>query len=210
MKFAHEIVTNEGRKNGFECAKDAGYAEDSARVRASELQNPKRFPLVVKYIGELRDEYQKKYAVTFERHITELGKIRQDALKKGAWSAAVNAEVARGKAAGLYIEQKIISTGKLDDLSEAELETRMKEIIDQYSPILEGIETDDLKAKVKKKQKQIRLSVGSTSQNKDKQPKPLPSLHKINDPDSTSNEKSKLNNKPPQQPSPTLKKESTS
>ena len=66
MKFAHEIVTNEGRKNGFECAKDAGYAEDSAIVRASELQNPKRFPLVVKYIGELRDEYQKKYAVTFE------------------------------------------------------------------------------------------------------------------------------------------------
>ena len=94
MKFAHEIVTNEGMKNGFECAKDAGYAEDSARVRASELQNPKLYPLVVKYIGELREEYQKKYAVTFERHISELGKIRQDALKKGAWSAAVNAEVA--------------------------------------------------------------------------------------------------------------------
>ena len=186
MNFAHEIVTNEGRKNGFECAKDAGYAEDSARVRASELQNPKRFPLVVKYIGELRDEYQKKYAVTFERHITELGKIRQDALKKGAWSAAVNAEVARGKAAGLYVEQKIIRTGKIDDLSEAELETRMKEIIDQYSPILEGIETEDLKAKVKKKQKQIRLNGESRSPDKDKQSKPLPSLRKINDPDSTS------------------------
>ena len=190
MKFAHEIVTNEGRKNGFECAKDAGYAEDSARVRASELQNPRRFPLVVKYIGELREEYQKKYAVTFERHITELGKIRQDALKKGAWSAAVNAEVARGKAAGLYIEQKIIRTGKIDDLSEAELETRMKEIIDQYSPILEGIETDDLKAKVKKKQKQIRLGVESTPQSKDKQLKPLPSLRKTNDLDPTSNSSS--------------------
>ena len=190
MNFAHEIVTNEGRKNGFECAKDAGYAEDSARVRASELQNPKRFPLVVKYIGELRDEYQKKYAVTFERHITELGKIRQDALKKGAWSAAVNAEVARGKAAGLYVEQKIIRTGKIDDLSEAELETRMKEIIDQYSPILEGIETDDLKDKVKKKQKQIRLGVESAPKSKDKQLKPLPSLHKIDDPDSTSNSSS--------------------
>ena len=190
MNFAHEIVTNEGRKNGFECAKDAGYAEDSARVRASELQNPKRFPLVVKYIGELRDEYQKKYAVTFERHITELGKIRQDALQKGAWSAAVNAEVARGKAAGLYVEQKIIRTGKIDDLSEAELETRMKEIIDQYSPILEGIETEDLKAKVKKKQKQIRLSAGSTSQHKDKQSESLSLLRKINDPDPTSNSSS--------------------
>ena len=157
-KFAHEVVSNEGRKNGTECAVSAGYAEDSAGVRAAELQNPKRFPLVVKHIGELREEYQKKYAVTFERHIAELGKIRIDALKKGAWSAAVNAEVARGKAAGLYIEQKIIRTGKIDDLSETELESRMKEIIDQYSPILEGVETKELKTKIKTKQKQLRLN----------------------------------------------------
>ena len=32
---------------------------------------------------------------------------KQHALSKGAFSAAANAEVARGKAAGLYIEQKI-------------------------------------------------------------------------------------------------------
>ena len=198
MKFAHEVVTNEGRKNGYECAKDAGYAEDSARVRASELQNPKRFPLVVKYIGELRDEYQKKYAVTFERHISELGKIRQDALAKGAWSAAVNAEVARGKAAGLYVEQKIIRTGKLDDLSAEELEARMKEIIDQYAPILDGkVDVVD----VKKKQKQLRLNGRTKSQplrplkkineeseteSKVKQVKKLPSSPQTDDPDSTS------------------------
>ena len=95
--------------------------------------------------------------MTFERHITELGKIRAEALKKGAWSAAVNAEVARGKAAGLYIEQKIIRTGKLDDLSESELENRMKEIMNEYSPILEGESSEELKDKVKTKQKQIRL-----------------------------------------------------
>jgi len=170
-RFAHEIVSNEGRKNGTECAVSAGYAEDSAGVRAAELQNPKRFPLVVKYIGELREEYQKKYAVTFERHISELARIRIDALKKGAWSAAVNAEVARGKAAGLYIEQKIIRTGKLDDLSEEELEKRMKEIIDQYAPILEGkVDVAD----VKKKQKQLRLNGKLKSQ-------PLRPLKKINE-----------------------------
>ena len=90
---------------------------------------------------------KKKYAVTFERHITELAKIRENALRKGAFSAAPNAEVARGKAAGLYVEQKIIRTGKIDDLSAEELETRMKEIVAQYSPILEGVE---VKEKVKK------------------------------------------------------------
>jgi len=186
MKFAHEIVSNEGRKNGTECAISAGYAEDSAGVRAAELQNPKRFPLVVKYIGELREEYQKKYAVTFERHIAELGKLRMEALKKGAWSAAINAEVARGKAAGLYIEQKIIRTGKIDDLSESELENRMKEIIDQYAPILEGVETKDLKEKVKAKQKQIRLKPTTTKATESL--KPLKIVKP--DPDATSNSSS--------------------
>jgi hypothetical protein len=63
----------------------------------------------------------------------------------------VNAEVARGKAAGLYVEQKIIRTGKLEDLTAEQLETRMKEIINEYSPILEGVVLDDLKKVVKNK-----------------------------------------------------------
>jgi len=150
MKFAQLIVSNEGRMTGTECATEAGYEPDRARITASELQSPKKYPLVVKYIGEIREEHQKKYAITFERHISELGKLRDNATKKGAHSAAINAEVARGKAAGLYIEQKIIRTGKLDDLSAEELETRLKTILNEYSPILEGVEVDDLKEKVKK------------------------------------------------------------
>ena len=153
IKFAQLLVTNEGRKTPTECAIEAGYADGSARVRASELRNPKRFPLVVQYIGELRDEYNKKYEVDYSKHITELGKIRQAALDKGAWSAAVNAEVARGKAAGLYIEQKIIRTGKLEDLTAEELESRMKLIIDEYSPILEGVDEKELKVQVLSKPK---------------------------------------------------------
>ena len=171
QRFAQLLVTNEGRKTPTECAIEAGYEKDSAYVRASELRNPQKYPLVVKYIGEIREEFQKKYEVTYERHIAELGKIRQDALKKGAWSAAVNAEVARGKAAGLYVEQKIIRTGKLDDLSAEELEARMKEIIDQYSPILEGkVEVAD----VKKLQKDIRLNGSKPKSNKPQQTKLKP------------------------------------
>ena len=157
MKFAYEIVTNEGRKTATECAIDAGYDKDSAVVRASELQNPKRYPLVVQYIGELRAEYQKKYDVTFERHITELAKLRDESRGKGAWSAAINAEVARGKAAGLYIEQKIIRTGKLEDLSADELENRLKEIMEDYKPLLEGVEVKDLEEDIKSRQKKVRL-----------------------------------------------------
>ena len=65
-----------------------------------------------------------------------------DALKKGAWSAAVNAEVARGKAAGLYIEQKIIRTGKIDDLTRDELERRMKKVLDDNELIINGSAED--------------------------------------------------------------------
>ena len=149
QRFSELYVYNEGRMTPYECAKEAGYAADSARVRASELRNPRRYPLVVKYIGELREEVQNKYEVTFEKHIKELARLREEALKKGSFSSAVNAEVARGKAGGLYIEQKIIKTGKLEDMSEQELERRMKEIIDQYSPILDAKPIEDLKKEIK-------------------------------------------------------------
>ena len=157
-KFALELVTSEGRKTATECAVEAGYEKDSAHVRASELQNPKKYPLVVQYIGELRAEFQKKYEITYENHIAELGKIRNKALDDGAWTAAVNAEVNRGKAAGLYIEQKIIRTGKLDDLSEEDLDRRISEVLDQYSPILEDVKSEELKAEVKSRQEKIRLN----------------------------------------------------
>jgi len=130
QKFAELLVYNEGRKTPTECAIEAGYDKDSAHVRASELRNPNKYPGVVRYIGELREELQKKYEITFEKHVAELAKLRDSSRDKGAWSAAINAEVARGKAAGLYVEQKIIRTGKLEDMTEKELELKMKQLIE--------------------------------------------------------------------------------
>jgi phage terminase small subunit len=139
QKFAELLVYNEGRKTPTECAIEAGYDKDSAHVRASELRNPNKYPGVVKYISELREELQKKYEITFEKHVAELAKLRDSSRDKGAWSAAINAEVARGKAAGLYVEQKIIRTGKLEDMTEKELELKMKQLIeDNRGLILEA------------------------------------------------------------------------
>ena len=58
-------------------------------------------------------------------------------MKKGSFSSAVNAEANRGKAAGLYIDRKIIKTGKLEDLSEQELEAKMKQILDDYGQLID-------------------------------------------------------------------------
>ena len=138
-RFAEALVfgTEDGPVTKTEAAVLAGYSKDRARQEGSELTNPKQFPLVVQYIGNLKEEKLKKYEVTYDGHVAELGKIRERALRKGAWSAAVNAETYRGKAAGLYIDRKIIKTGKLEDLTEDELESKMQKILDDYSQIID-------------------------------------------------------------------------
>ena len=138
MRFAELLVF--GDENGpltqTEAAVKAGYSPKRARQEGSELCNPRLSPLVVKYIGELREERLKKHEVTYEGHVAELARLREAALKKGSFSSAVNAEANRGKAAGLYIDRKIIKTGKLEDLSEVELENKMKQILSDYAPLL--------------------------------------------------------------------------
>lgn len=143
MKFAELLVYNEGRKSPAECAYEAGYTT-RPRQAASELRNPKLSPLVVKYIGELRAEIQEKYGITLEKHLGELAKLRDDSRTKGAWSAAINAEVARGKAGGLYVDQKLILSGNLDNLSEKELESRMKQILEDHKSLI-NITPEDTK-----------------------------------------------------------------
>ena len=126
----------EGPMSKTEAAIAAGYSPKRAASEGSELTNPRYSPLVVKYIGELHDERLQKHEVTYAKHVAELDRIKQAALKKGSFSSAVNAEVSRGKAAGLYIDRKIIKTGKLEDMSEQELEAKMKQILDDYAPLL--------------------------------------------------------------------------
>ena len=137
-KFAEFLVFGgpDGPMTQTEAALAAGYSPKRARQEGSELCNPRQSPLVVKYIGQLKEERLKKHEVTYEGHVAELARLREAALKKGSFSSAVNAEANRGKAAGLYIDRKIIKTGKLEDLSEAELENKMKQILSDYEPLL--------------------------------------------------------------------------
>jgi phage terminase small subunit len=138
QRFAEFLVFGgpEGPMTQTEAAVAAGYSPKRARQEGSELCNPRLSPLVAKYIGELREERIRKHEVTYENHIAELARLREAALKKGSFSSAVNAEANRGKAAGLYIDRKIIKTGKLEDMSEQELEAKMKQILDDYGSLI--------------------------------------------------------------------------
>ena len=138
MRFAEFVVFGgvDGPMTQAEAATAAGYSANRARQEGSELLNPRLSPLVVQYVGKLKEERLKKFEVNYEGHVAELARIKELALKKGSFSSAVNAETNRGKAAGLYIERKIIKHGKLEDMSELELEAKMKQILDDYAPIL--------------------------------------------------------------------------
>ena len=164
MRFAEYVVFGgpDGPMTQTEAATAAGYSAKRARQEGSELMNPRLSPLVAQYVGKLKEERLKKFEVSYEGHIAELARLREAALKKGSFSSAVNAEANRGKAAGLYIDRKIIKHGKLEDMSEEELENKMKQILDDYAPILNVTPNEELpKAKdqrtPEKKQKEIKL-----------------------------------------------------
>ena len=137
-RFAEYLVFGgpKGPVNKKEAAELAGYSPKRCMEEGSELTNPRLSPLVVKYLDELKIEKMLKYGVTYESHITELARIKDLALKKNSFSAAVNAETNRGKAAGLYIDRKIIKHGKLEDMTEEQLKAKMKQIEDDYGALL--------------------------------------------------------------------------
>ena len=164
-RFAEFLVFGDenGQLTQSEAAIKAGYSPKRARQEGSELTNPKLSPLVVKLIGELREERIRKHEVTYEGHVAELGRLREAALKKGSFSSAVNAETNRGKAAGLYIDRKIIKTGKLEDLSEQELESKMKQILSDYEPLLTAKTVEGEVAEIKSSESSLPKPEESSS-----------------------------------------------
>ena len=126
----------EGPVNKKEAAELAGYSPKRCMEEGSELTNPRLSPLVVRYKDQLEQERDLKFGVSYENHIAELARIKNLALKKNSFSAAVNAETNRGKAGGLYIDRKIIKHGKLEDMTEEQLEMKMAQIEEDYASLL--------------------------------------------------------------------------
>jgi len=174
MKFAQLIVYGvEGNPiTKTEAARRAGYSD--APGEGSKLTNPNKYPLVCAFISNLRDEVREKYGISFEGHLEELGKIRDSGKKDNRnLAAAATTEIARGKVAGYYIDQKIIRHGKIDDLNLDQLYERMKIIKEKNQKVLEA-------------KKLLMSNEESTSENKVKQVKKLPPSPQTNGQDSTS------------------------
>jgi len=174
MKFAQLLVYGvEGSPvSKSEAAKLAGYADWIKE--GTRLTNPNKSPLVCAHISNLRDEVRQKYGITFERHLEELGNIRDRGKKDNRnLAAAATTEIARGKVGGYYIDQKIIRHGKIDDLNLDQLYERMRTIKEKNEKVLEA-------------KKLLESNEESESESKETTLKKLSSPQKTSDQDSTS------------------------
>ena len=179
MKFANLLVYGiDGIPiTKTEAARRAGYTDTAHRcaVTASELTNPNKYPLVCAYISNLRDEVRQKYGISFEGHLEELARIRDQGKKDSRnLAAAATTEIARGKVGGYYIDQKVIRHGNIDDMNLAQLYEKMRTIKEKNERLL------------KEKEFLNKSSAESVSESKTSQQKKLPSPQQTSDQDSTS------------------------
>jgi len=145
-KFAELFVENyfsQDSKTNTEIAKLSGYAPDSAYQRGYENTTYRIKPHVVERIEELKEDFRIRNQITPEKHMARLNHLGRKAETENMIGVAVNAEVHRGKMAGYYVERKLLAHQSLEDLSEEQLEEKLKKIEEQYDLIVNEKEPDD-------------------------------------------------------------------
>ena len=75
---------------------------ESINRKAKELMDSGK---IAARIAELRAPAVAKAGITLEQHLADLQRLRDLAEADGKYSAAVSAELARGKASGLHVER---------------------------------------------------------------------------------------------------------
>lgn len=132
-EFAKLYAT--GTMTQTEAAHRAGYKGDHRQI-GWMLLSQKHNPKVVNRVREIKEELSLRYDVTFENHVKKMAEIRDAALDKGNFTAAVAAEKARGQVAGLYISRQEIMVGKIDQMSREEVMEEIKRIQSEFPMLL--------------------------------------------------------------------------
>lgn len=131
-KFAQNVAKGMKKK---EAAEKAGYSEKNA-ARAGTVLSSDANPVVKNRIHQLQTSAAEKASVSLSTHLVDLKEIRDGAMRNGAWSAAVTAEVARGKAAGLYVNRSELIVNRVETMSKDEVLARMKQLYYETDGIL--------------------------------------------------------------------------
>ena len=102
-KFAQAVASGMNQSDAYRAAYRVREATklSSINVNASKLMSDAK---VEQRVAELRAPAAKAATITLESHLADLQRLRNMAVKEKQFSAAITAEVARGKAAGVHIE----------------------------------------------------------------------------------------------------------
>lgn len=99
--FARLVAEGKNQSDAYRGAykaekmKPTSINEEASRMMAN--------PAIAARVAFLRNEFAPISRLTLEMHIEELERLKELALQAGKFEAAINAEVNRGKASGLYV-----------------------------------------------------------------------------------------------------------
>ena len=110
--FAQAIVTGISQSDAYRSAFTVGAKTKPETVNqaASRLMADSN---ITARVAELREPIAKKAQITLEGHLDDLMRLRNMAAKEKQYSAAIAAEVARGKASGVVTDRLDLG-GSLD------------------------------------------------------------------------------------------------
>ena len=130
-EFAKYYV--EGKYSNAECARKAGYAENSATNHAAKMLDGKSFPEVPELIKELREARERRYGVTVLGQLKRFEELSMSAEEAGQFSAAINAEKIRSSLGGLTIDRRESThVHQLDNMSREDIVARLASLRKNY------------------------------------------------------------------------------
>ena len=105
--FAQEVASGKTQSDAYRAAFNVrpNTKPESVNQAASKLMANTN---ISSRVDELRAPIVEKVGLTLEKHLQDLLTLRNVAAKNNSWSAAISAEIARGKAAGVHIEKTMV------------------------------------------------------------------------------------------------------
>ncbi|NBU30621.1 MAG: terminase [Actinobacteria bacterium] len=107
-KFAQEVASGQSLADAYRAAfsvRPSTKPESIWQAASKLMANPKVSPRV----DELRQVAAQNAVLTLEGHLDDLKALRDAAVSSGQLSAAISAEIARGKAAGVHVERSAVT-----------------------------------------------------------------------------------------------------
>ena len=123
VQFVTSWMMGESIENSYRLAYGIAQSVD-VKYRALELKNSPQAVEIHRRLGMKMQEAE----LTLKEHLEKLAELRDDAHANGKFGPAIQAEVARGRAAGLHTIKHELTINNEEQLSEAEIRARLHKL----------------------------------------------------------------------------------